>query len=541
MHVVLLVHGIRDYALWQNEIAATLKDRGFIPEPLDYGRYGLLSFLLPIPLFRNFAIRTVRRQMDDVIKQYPNAEISVIAHSFGTWIIAKILQQGFNLKLHRVIFCGSVVPYYFPFEDFSERFDDSIMNEVGDRDPWPALAESMTWGYGSGGTYGFRRPRVVDRWHKGAHHGYFLNSTFCETYWVPLLRDGTIVKTAQKPRPPQLWVRGISFWRLKYSVCILLAVTWYVSTPITLLSGLHRYQQSIIRGVHKDETPVKDYPLLYPFTRGHQETVDISIFANADISIYFLGHEEWIAFRREIFNPTALVSESQLQSIVSHLVGAAYGQDMIPAQTSATPNYKRISIVSACKVFCADSHSFTFRIMANLDAEVDERDSDGKEVSASKLAIKQLSDVFAALKIPDLESGASSSNRRSAKEVTFRRAAGVPNSERLVALIDATVWGSGAKGVGFGDARIYYSGGLFYPPFSLSYFALMKSPVKAENSHTVIVGDKEIAIPGSDVDAFQLSSLLGLLKIIAYQCPVENREICRAFTADVPPSLGTPQ
>jgi hypothetical protein len=36
---VILIHGIRDYALWQNEIAHTLADEGFIPQPTNYGRF----------------------------------------------------------------------------------------------------------------------------------------------------------------------------------------------------------------------------------------------------------------------------------------------------------------------------------------------------------------------------------------------------------------------------------------------------------------------------------------------------------------------
>jgi hypothetical protein len=62
------------------------------------------------------------------------------------------------------------------------------MNEVGTRDIWPAIAESITSGYGSAGTYGFLRPLVRDRWHNGAHHGYFLNPSFCKKFWVPFLK-----------------------------------------------------------------------------------------------------------------------------------------------------------------------------------------------------------------------------------------------------------------------------------------------------------------------------------------------------------------
>src|ERR1700736_1241877 len=104
--------------------------------------------------------------------------ISVIAHSFGTFVISHLMAKEFERKFNRVIFCGSVLPYNFEFEQIKGRFTPPILNEVGTRDIWPAIAESLTWGYGSAGTYGFRRPPVRDRWHDGARHGYFLDPDF---------------------------------------------------------------------------------------------------------------------------------------------------------------------------------------------------------------------------------------------------------------------------------------------------------------------------------------------------------------------------
>jgi hypothetical protein len=44
----------------------------------------------------------------------------------------------------------------FPFEQYLKRFTIPVINEIGTRDFLPALAESITWGYGSVGTHGFR-------------------------------------------------------------------------------------------------------------------------------------------------------------------------------------------------------------------------------------------------------------------------------------------------------------------------------------------------------------------------------------------------
>lgn len=229
-HVVILIHGIRDYALWQNEIAHTLADEGFIPQPTNYGRFDLFRFLVPIPYFRKRATDTVLDQIRDVRKRFPNAQYSVIAHSFGTYVFAQILKRGFDLTFHRVIFCGSVLSYKFDFKQISDRFTTPILNDVGTRDVWPALAESLTWGYGWIGTYGYRGPRVEDRWHNGARHGYFLSAEFCRGYWIDFLRDGTVIRAATKAESPRLWLRLLSFFKIKYflviSLLLIAFATW---------------------------------------------------------------------------------------------------------------------------------------------------------------------------------------------------------------------------------------------------------------------------------------------------------------------------
>lgn len=215
-HVVILVHGIRDFALWQTTVGSTLEQEGFKVEATNYGRFNLLEFLAPFSYFRRKAIATVWNQIRIVKQNNEESPLSVIAHSFGTFVVAHLMQQEFDIKFNRVIFCGSVVRYGFPFEQFQDRFAQPIINEVGTRDIWPALAESVTIGYGSAGTYGFRRPLVKDRWHNGAHHGFFLDAEFCRKFWTPLLRDGTFVAGAAAPEKPRLWLQFLSVIKIKY-------------------------------------------------------------------------------------------------------------------------------------------------------------------------------------------------------------------------------------------------------------------------------------------------------------------------------------
>jgi len=210
-HTVILIHGIRTMALWQNEIRKTLEGEGFKVEPTNYGRFNLLRFLCPGTFFRWPIVKDITQQVRDIAARSP-APCSIIAHSFGTFLVAGILQTAPELTFCRIIFCGSVVRHRFRVSDYDHRFEGELINEVGTKDIWPVLAETSTTGYGSAGTYGFRRSGVRDRWHNGKTHSAFLTPDFCEIYWVPYLRDGAIIEDAPEAQPPPLGGYSCLWW-----------------------------------------------------------------------------------------------------------------------------------------------------------------------------------------------------------------------------------------------------------------------------------------------------------------------------------------
>jgi hypothetical protein len=223
-HLVILVHGIRDIARWQNEVGRALESDGFIVEHTSYGRLNLLAFLAPIDYFRKKAAARVWTDIQHARMLHPEADVSIIAHSFGTFVVTRILKEQFALQLNRLLLCGSVVRYDFPFEQIQNRFMPPLVNDVGTADPWPAMAESLTTGYGSAGTFGFNRPGARDRYHNGKGHGYFLNQGFARAYWVPFLRDGTLVEGDTEAASPPLWVRLLQVVRIKWIIAALLVL-----------------------------------------------------------------------------------------------------------------------------------------------------------------------------------------------------------------------------------------------------------------------------------------------------------------------------
>jgi len=223
-HLVILVHGIRTRARWQDELRRILEKDGFVVQPTNYGYLDVMRFLLPWQPFAGAIVDEVARQISHTLSIKKGADCSIIAHSFGTFVVARILRDHTYLEFNRIIFCGSVVPQKFRFEDYRGRFTLPLVNEVGTRDFWPVIAEVVTFGYGSAGTYGFRRPAVRDRWHNGKAHGDFLNQKFCMKYWVPFLRNGEIVEDNETAERPPWWLWAVSTFQIRYLVLIAVGV-----------------------------------------------------------------------------------------------------------------------------------------------------------------------------------------------------------------------------------------------------------------------------------------------------------------------------
>jgi pimeloyl-ACP methyl ester carboxylesterase len=228
-HLVVLVHGIRTRARWYIDVRDALAAAGFQVSLTNYGRFGLPRFLLPIRYFRERAATDIEGNIREAMEKYGVDRISVIAHSFGTFVIGWILRNRFDIKFTHIIFCGSVLPFRFPFQFLGGQFQ-SLVNEVGTRDIWPILADSVTWGYGSTGAFGFNRPEVFDRHHKGLSHSAFLNADFCRKWWIPVLQGGA-PQSHDSPGSPPWWLRLLDIFHIKYLLIMILALWGWTAIP----------------------------------------------------------------------------------------------------------------------------------------------------------------------------------------------------------------------------------------------------------------------------------------------------------------------
>ena len=187
--VVILIHGIRTRALWQGEVRESLQSAGLVAIPTNYKKFDVFRFLLPFKRTKQAPISRVEEDVRAVRRKFPGAHISILAHSFGTFIIGKLLGNPEH-QFDRIALCGSVLPIDFDFASAEGRFSE-IINEVGCRDIWPAVAARIGWGYGPTGSFGFNRGNFVhDRKHAEHGHSGFLNGLFCKEFWIPYFCDG---------------------------------------------------------------------------------------------------------------------------------------------------------------------------------------------------------------------------------------------------------------------------------------------------------------------------------------------------------------
>ncbi|MET4177847.1 hypothetical protein ABIB99_008981 [Bradyrhizobium sp. LA6.1] len=185
--LVYSLHGIRTNAFWQSQLAEKIKTAtGFEVKARNYMRFSAVMFVLK-NIFAAKPLRLVEGDLLDLQKRY---RVSVIAHSFGTWLLFKALCENSKLRVHNIILCGSIFPRassaWRQLKYGTGQISGNIVNFCGARDPFPALAELLSRDFGASGVVGAGDPTIEDSFHDVGHSG-FLTPEFCSEYWINIL------------------------------------------------------------------------------------------------------------------------------------------------------------------------------------------------------------------------------------------------------------------------------------------------------------------------------------------------------------------
>jgi pimeloyl-ACP methyl ester carboxylesterase len=165
-HAVMVVHGIRDNGFWTKRVAREIKTQARksaivvrAPSP-SYGFFSMWDFVKPNG--RRNATYWFMERYADVRSHFPNAKISFVGHSNGTYIAARAMELCPAVTFERLVFAGSVVRRDYKWSGRVGQVKE-VLNYVGNADGvvafLPAVFEflGLRWlDVGGAGAFGFR-------------------------------------------------------------------------------------------------------------------------------------------------------------------------------------------------------------------------------------------------------------------------------------------------------------------------------------------------------------------------------------------------
>ncbi len=189
--VVISIHGIRTTGRWQKELTDVLISARFRHVPLDFGFFPVFSLLMPWS--RSRKVEWFHREYS---KKFASSyrRPSIIAHSFGSYIVTRAMLKYDDIRFERMILCGSIVSRSYPWRAVLQQRDqaDAVLNEAGGRDLWAAVVEWVVSDAGSSGVSGFEETvegRLVQLIHERHEHSdYFYRQNY-ERRWLPFLQN----------------------------------------------------------------------------------------------------------------------------------------------------------------------------------------------------------------------------------------------------------------------------------------------------------------------------------------------------------------
>jgi pimeloyl-ACP methyl ester carboxylesterase len=160
----------------------------------DYGHYGLARLLIPgfnsrqIDHFYEWYSQMLRHHNSVDLNRYDKRP-SVVAHSFGSWIVGYAMLKYEDIKFDKIILFGCILPRDFDWGRLFARDQVAfVRNECGLKDPWPKWASRFVRRAGRAGFEGFD-------WFSNAVENVFLEFGHSDAqrrkhigeYWRPFL------------------------------------------------------------------------------------------------------------------------------------------------------------------------------------------------------------------------------------------------------------------------------------------------------------------------------------------------------------------
>jgi len=186
--VIISLHGIRTAGAWQKQLATPIAAAGAIPVALDYGYFSALQLLTRSA--REARVRWLRDEVERVRSRFPDRPLSMVAHSFGSYLTAALLEAHPAVSFATVLLAGSIVRSDYPWPALLASYRVGfVANSVGCRDPWPRIAHWCVPGAGDSGSSGFHgsHPALYQQYSARQRHDDHFNAGDVGACWLPML------------------------------------------------------------------------------------------------------------------------------------------------------------------------------------------------------------------------------------------------------------------------------------------------------------------------------------------------------------------
>jgi pimeloyl-ACP methyl ester carboxylesterase len=194
---VLCLHGILTHAHWQKTASEVLGDDKLRVRLYDFGRYGIRKFLWRranddmVDQFYRYYSGVVSEKKLNLDSDSAGKRPSVVAHSFGTYIVGYCMQKRKDVRFDKIILCGSILPVTFDWQTLVTRGQvNFIRNEYGTDDFWTRNVGKFVSRTGSSGSERFHYDgiRMEQECFTDYRHSDYFEVGHIRNCWIPFLR-----------------------------------------------------------------------------------------------------------------------------------------------------------------------------------------------------------------------------------------------------------------------------------------------------------------------------------------------------------------
>jgi hypothetical protein len=214
-----------------------LGTHGLIPVPLDFGSFGARQLI-----WKPARKKKLQWLLDEYTKECDRLRCqspSIVAHSFGCYLVAGLMRKYSQVRFDRIIFCGSIVHPDYPWATLAARGQvKSVLNQYGGEDFWAWVVQWGVEDAGPSGYAGFGKPPAMlhqQNHPEFAHSDYFFDLNYNQS-WIPFLLGKPVPSVTA---PAGGWETPVN-WRFRVVLAIalllclaaLLSAGWYVRSRL---------------------------------------------------------------------------------------------------------------------------------------------------------------------------------------------------------------------------------------------------------------------------------------------------------------------